>query len=182
MKLEFGNLGSVGAADVRWEKEADLETALARAMEDYAPLVALGRPGEQEGAGRILTDEDKWKDEIDILAKRALLVFLVPSDRPGTLWEIDFIVSRHMLRKTIFMMPQKGGGINWSEKWREIVQGTHLLLLPPYEKRGAVFCFNEDGSIDIYKQMRSGLRALAMDINEILLDMSDDLKKKHKTG
>ena len=67
----------------------DLESYVSQAIGRVGPLVALGHPGEAIGAGRILTGEEDWKTDIGTLMKRAKGILLVPSDRPGTLWEID---------------------------------------------------------------------------------------------
>ena len=36
-------------------------------LELDAPVVALGKPGEQIGAGRINTDDDRWKNDLKVL-------------------------------------------------------------------------------------------------------------------
>jgi hypothetical protein len=49
-----------------------------------APLVALGKPGEAIGAGRIFTDDATWQADIATLMRRAKGILIVPSDRDGT--------------------------------------------------------------------------------------------------
>jgi len=66
------------------EKPVDFERLLAIAVDSYAPLIALGRPGEQVGAGRILTTEERWQEDFRKLAEAARLILLMPSAHPGT--------------------------------------------------------------------------------------------------
>jgi hypothetical protein len=68
----------------RYVTFGDFETALADFVHSKAPLVALGKPGEQIGAGRIeSTDEDR-RAKFEQLATHAAAIVLVPSVRPGT--------------------------------------------------------------------------------------------------
>ncbi len=83
----------------------DFERLLAHAAESDAPLVALGKPEEHVGAGRILTDDATWEQKILRLAEHAVNIFVIPSSRPGTAWEIDMIVCNGLWSKTVFLMP-----------------------------------------------------------------------------
>src|SRR4030042_7209869 len=74
------------------DQQTYFETELAKAVENYIPLTALGRPGEQMGAGRILSTEEDWKEDLALLGKGACIIFLLPSAKPGTLWEIDWLI------------------------------------------------------------------------------------------
>lgn len=85
---------------------ADLETILSMALEPTFRLVALGRPGEQVGAGRIPSTNETWKDNFLALARNAQGIFILPSQRKGTKWELDQIwQSEELLGKTIFLVP-----------------------------------------------------------------------------
>ena len=74
------------------DRTTDFERVVAEAVENGLPLVAFGRPGEQIGAGRIMTSEERWKEDVALLATAALVIFLFPSTRPGTLWETDWLI------------------------------------------------------------------------------------------
>jgi hypothetical protein len=112
------------------DKTTDFERVLAEAVENGLPLVALGGPGEQIGAGRIMTSEERWKEDVALLATAALVIFLFPSTRPGTLWETDWLIQHAILKKTIFVMPSmrkksiffKSGGqtYDWRSIWPEL--------------------------------------------------------------
>ena len=84
----------------------DFETVLARAFDPSFPLVALGRPGEMVGAGRIATSDQDWRRKILLLAHAAHAIVLIPSTRAGTLWELRAAMDdENLLRKTIFIIP-----------------------------------------------------------------------------
>lgn len=86
----------------------ELETQLAKAARKVAPFVALGLSLEHVGAGRIKTDEANWKKTATTLMNRARLIVLMPATNPGTLWELDQIIARGFIHKTLFLnAPQK---------------------------------------------------------------------------
>lgn len=90
----------------RYVNWGDLETELAAALESYGPLIALGKPGEQIGSGRIQSTEETWRADFFRLAKGARLIFLLPSTHEGTKWEIERILeNHHLIRKCIFIVP-----------------------------------------------------------------------------
>lgn len=90
----------------RWN---DIEALLARYLEPYGPLVGLGRPGEQIGAGRIPSDSEGWQELVTSLAATARLLFLLPAMDSGTRWEMDLVLARaDLLSKTIFIVPGSG--------------------------------------------------------------------------
>jgi len=76
------------------------------ALDSYAPLIGLGLPGEQVGAGRIQTTDESWQTEFLRLASGARLILLIPSLRKGTAWELNTILGDvTLLSKTIFIIP-----------------------------------------------------------------------------
>jgi hypothetical protein len=100
--------------DVVWN---DLETLLAMLLEPYAPLVGLGRPGEQFGAGRVPADEATWQDLVRDLADNAWLLFLLPSEDQGTRWELDLVMGTpRLLRKTVFIVPGSGDASDYVDR------------------------------------------------------------------
>jgi hypothetical protein len=92
-----------GVLEVCWN---DLEALLAKCLEPHGPLIGLGRPGEQIGAGRITSDEESWQKLVTALAANARLLFLLPALDSGTRWEMDLVFSQPgLLGKTIFIVP-----------------------------------------------------------------------------
>ena len=82
-----------------------LEDTLVEAFRSTLPVVALGKPGETFGVGRILVDEDSWQKAASELMQRASLLICLPSSRPGSHWEMNQITLNHYLSKTVFIMP-----------------------------------------------------------------------------
>lgn len=86
------------------DDQSDLETLLAEAVEPIAPLVALGKPGEHFGAGRIQTTDADWRRLVELLASKSRWVFLIPSATEGVLWEVNWLRAHKLLPKTIFLV------------------------------------------------------------------------------
>jgi hypothetical protein len=90
----------------RYVTFGDFETELAKLVEPQAPLIALGRTGEQIGAGRIESDDKDWRVDFELLAEHAKVIFLVPSPHEGTQWEIKSILNdAKLLSKTVLFVP-----------------------------------------------------------------------------
>ena len=122
--------------------DTDLEIFIASAVEPFAPLVALGKKGEQVGAGRIESSESDWQRLLKLLAEKAKLIFIIPYDSGGTKWEIDFIKKNKLIKKTIFVMPPQGiKSLNWSEQWRKVASSVKIsgFQLPSYNTNGMLF-------------------------------------------
>lgn len=162
--------------DARPDQTVDLEAALAEVVEAEIPMVALGEPGEHFGVGRIKTTDQQWQDDLRVLAEKALVLFAIPSDRPGTLWELDFIREQGFLRKTVFIMPPKAQrkAMPWAEKWQQITSGVKHLQLPPYEKHGLVFALKDDGSLRVSSSLGGTIVPQRLDavVGEILTGMA----------
>lgn len=131
------------------EATLEFETMLAEALPDKLPLVALGRPGEHVGAGRIAVSDEDWKGMFQRLIDSARWIVMIPSGEGETRWELQQLFAQDLLRKTIFVMPPalKKGGIDVAAYWaqvREIV-ATDGVQLPPYIPAGQLFQLGRQG-------------------------------------
>jgi hypothetical protein len=128
----------------------DLESYISNAVRRVAPLIALGQPGEAVGAGRIVTEDANWMRDIVGLMHRAKGILLVPSTRPGTLWEIETLKREALLHKVIFIMPPRTHGeFDTAERWelgRQAMHG-HALEAPEHLERGLLFAVGADGKV-----------------------------------
>lgn len=125
----------------------DIERLLARALRPTGKFVALGKPGEHRGALRILTTENEWQSEVTRLAESAQLIILMPSHKPGTLWEIALLKKRCLFGKTICVMPPSDNSnyvtdepnvqAEWSKTQTECSRMG--IPLPEYSPAGALF-------------------------------------------
>ena len=112
--------------------EHRLEDAIVKAFRRIMPVVALGKPGETFGVGRILTDEDSWQKAATELMDRAALLIFQPSSRPGSLWEMNQIMLHRHLSKTVFIMPPNPA------KWKQL-RGDWDLLKENIASSGITF-------------------------------------------
>jgi hypothetical protein len=135
-----------------------LEDTLVEAFRSTLPVVALGKPGETFGVGRILVDEDSWQKAASELMQRASLLICLPSSRPGSHWEMNQIMLNHYFSKTVFIMPPK-----WElekelkEDWDLLKQqvASKGITIPEYKTGGLLFsvdatrqCVTEKFSLD----------------------------------
>jgi hypothetical protein len=134
----------------------DVESYVSNAVRRVAPLVALGRPGETIGAGRIVTEDGNWMTDIATLMRRATGILLVPSSRPGTLWEIETLKRDGLLSKVIFIMPPRAKGeLDTKERWEAARQAmaSHGLEAPDHQDRGLLFELGPDGRVNNVEPM-----------------------------
>ncbi|HEX4962149.1 MAG TPA: hypothetical protein VF173_15040 [Thermoanaerobaculia bacterium] len=107
-----------------WKWHKDLETQLAVSLYSVGEFVGFGTPGYYvSGAGKISVEEADWKNKITILAKRSTGIIVVPSNRPGTEWEISMLREFGFLSKTIFVMPpskEESSGVHEKGKSTEV--------------------------------------------------------------
>ena len=115
----------------------DFEALLAESVEYSAPLIALGKPGEQIGAGRVQCDEKSWQEKLMLLARRAMFIFVLPSESAGTRWEIEWILKNQLTEKSILLMPYEYYGFRM-KIWDYIANwlGRIGLWLPIYQTIG----------------------------------------------
>jgi len=78
-------------------KMYEFERKLLKATKRIVSVLALGKPGEQVGIGRIFTDEEEWRATATTLIDQAACVLCIPSAKTSTLWEIDFILTNNHL-------------------------------------------------------------------------------------
>ncbi|MCI0552814.1 MAG: ankyrin repeat domain-containing protein [Anaerolineae bacterium] len=133
-------------------KGFDLETMLAYSIAPTLPLLALGKPGEHLGSGRIQTTDEHWQEEILRLMDAARLILIIPSHRSGTLWEISTLRERGYFDRTIFIMPPELGfhGGKYSEDWQKTVSAAREVGVefPVHISVGAFFRLNESGEFE----------------------------------
>jgi hypothetical protein len=125
------------------EATLEFETVLSEALQPDLSLVALGRPGEHVGAGRVAVTDDDWKQAFQRLVRRARWIVMIPSHEGETGWEVRQLVAQEYLGKTVFLMPPtlRPGGVDIAAHWSEArarlaPDGVHL---PAYTGAGQLF-------------------------------------------
>ncbi|MCU0285600.1 MAG: hypothetical protein MUF15_04290 [Acidobacteria bacterium] len=154
-RMRFNNLSSrmlMTPESLYEAREKDLETIIAEQISDSTPLVALGEPGEHIGAGRLLSTEENWKQIIQIMARAFGRILVIPSDRPGTKWELQWLKNEQYLDKCYFLMPPQPeyDKINMNEYWTETANNLIDIgiLLPPYDPKGQIFTLTLAGQFN----------------------------------
>jgi hypothetical protein len=131
------------------EKTLEFETLLSEALAPDLPLIALGRPGEHIGAGRLPVADEDWREVFQHLIRSAKWVVMIPSDEGETRWEVEQLVTQGYLNKTIFIMPpmprtrQPDVAVYW-ERARTSLQALPIQL-PKYTEAGQLFRLSRAG-------------------------------------
>lgn len=158
----FGSTGQLQAPSLftspfmLWVNTYELEDYLASALKNIGPLVALGKPGENVGAGRVYVAEEDWHNKFILLARTASVILILPSSRAGTLWEISWLKSNGMFHKCIYVMPpEKTKTRYWANLWQEATTelSKEAIILPEYRKKGALFTFDVSGTVAAVQQV-----------------------------
>jgi hypothetical protein len=77
----------------------EFEEIIAAAFRDYGRVVALGRPGEVFGVGRLLSSEEDWWNKAVDLMRNAVMILCIPSMCSGTKKELNHIIDYGYLQK-----------------------------------------------------------------------------------
>jgi hypothetical protein len=140
-----------------------------------------------------MTSEDRWKEDVGLLATAALVIFLFPSTRPGTLWETDWLIQHALLKKTIFVMPPmrkrsmfamslKSGGkaYDWRSIWPELASSMRNkgIEFPKYDDKGQLFTLGHDLRVSVNTKLRASDNRFFMmrDIRRQLMGMTNQLR------
>ena len=70
-------------------------------------FIALGRPGEHYGAGRIQSTEEKWREVAAKAIKKSEGILIIASHEAGIIWELSYIIKNGYLNKCIFLIPPR---------------------------------------------------------------------------
>ncbi len=128
----------------------EFEEEIEKALRPLGKLVALGKPLEHMGAGRIRVEDEVWQDAIKLLIDRAEMIVLLPSPRPGTCWEVEHLLTSGALKKTIVVDPPNDRGSDEDEydpvaEWAGVRETflAHGYVLPEDEEEGSLMIFGE---------------------------------------
>ncbi|MEN0060657.1 MAG: hypothetical protein AAGA48_00835 [Myxococcota bacterium] len=135
------------------DRNLDLETLFAMVLEPEAPLVALGKPEEHEGAGRVETNDATWTESFRALARHALLIIIVPTPGRSLEWEVSWLQEHNVLSKCLFVMPPGKPSLSqrfdWKPEWDSIRSALKAkgLELPEHDHEGAMFVLGPNGQV-----------------------------------
>lgn len=146
-----------------WWGGLEIEALVHDSCRGIGKLVALGRPGESVGAGKMRTNEQDWQSRFCALAERSSCIVVIPASNDGTFFEVSWIVQNSALSKTVFMMlPQTRRRVHlfdfgfndplyqeYSKRWEDFRNRAVELGLkfPAYVRNGALLRFDANGAL-----------------------------------
>lgn len=77
-------------------------------MSELGPVVAIGDPGDTSapyGAARDYVPDAAWKDRVNLLLDESQAVVIALNDTLGIWWEVEQVLSRQHLEKSLFVFP-----------------------------------------------------------------------------
>jgi hypothetical protein len=117
------------------------ESVFADRVETFGPFVSLGRTSDTLGADRIESTDEDWVSEFVLLASFAECIFVWPSTRPGTRWEIKWLLDQGLLVKCIFVVASGYDDFieATNESWDYVRAFLFTLELSPPVPSGMLF-------------------------------------------
>lgn len=143
--------GTFKVGFAREPDEITLESLLYRALAIDLNFMTLGGRPEGYGGTRfsMAAGGTDWKSMLPQLEEFADLVLMVPHKSEGVRWELDYLVERKALGRTLFIMPPSSIDVDVETMWKEgaVLMGKHGLRFPDYDSRGAICRFGPDGAV-----------------------------------
>ena len=157
----------------------EFESVVEQALRPIGPLVALGKPLEHRGAGRIEVSDGDWQDAILRLMAAARLIVLLPSSRPGTTWEVRTLLAAGRLAKTIVVDPPDHLGrsdrdYDPSAEWHEVRRAfaSEGFVMPQDDPEGLLLYFgNRATPVRSAKITLDGAGSVKAFANQVLNDI-----------
>ena len=105
-----------------------------RALQTRMPVCAVGMSKEVEapaGACRIYLEDARWKQDVRDLMARAKEIYILVSDRPSCIWEIE--QSWDMLDKTTFIVDDRIRYEKVRAVWKDKGIAMPIIPIPAYD-------------------------------------------------
>ena len=126
------------------------ELALRACLNNIAKLISVSPPRgrlpwrEKQRTGQLSIRTDDWKSKVLELMKSAKIIFILPGQDPGVLWEIETILaSPDLAQKTLFVSPRTRGGklemFRWTSTYATIEKATGLRIPWPSDEQALFF-------------------------------------------
>lgn len=100
----LGKIYHVGADKLNLDKVILLE------LSSVGPVIAIGNPSDPRppfGAARAYLSNSDWQVTVSTLAQQAKIIVLCVDNTEGVLWEIEHLIERDYLDKTLFIIPPR---------------------------------------------------------------------------
>jgi hypothetical protein len=139
----------------------DFEAVLVYSIGQLCDVVALGNAEERLGAARLQVGNEEWQKRVVNLAHQAALIFMLPHNTPGVIWEIQYLLKAKLADKVVFIMPpsdfskksflmhQEGQKDSIQDMWADLSENEALsgIEIPPYSPKGGIFTLHSNGAI-----------------------------------
>lgn len=136
----------------------DFESSISRFLANRIILVTFGVPGEYAGAARVQSTEEVWQQDVLKLMHKAKHILMLPSDRPGTVWEAEQLKKHDFLSKTSFIMPPEMWSKSrpYSHIWQRAKDAFHSigLHIPAHTAKGLVFTLLASGELHRFSMLQ----------------------------
>jgi len=146
----------------------DIEEDLADRIGNDGIFIAISDKTASYGATKLLSTDDEWRTDFELLAERAAIIFLYPGMSQHVIWKVNYILERPILRdKTVWIMPRVSGA-QW-ELIRLQCQEDLKVVLPLHASRLGYFRIGENFSTSPMLPHKQFLRK----VNKILKNGRD---------
>lgn len=147
----------------------DLEARIVDALAQWAPVIALGQPGEVWGAGRLQVDEQEWQGVMEFAFGAADIILVVPGDQPGIKWELNLLKSKALLSRSIFVRPPWSRMFN-DDWWERVTEAMAMAGLSAPDglgrREGSFFMLDDEGNLGL--NVKFGMRAGSVQLRRSL--------------
>ncbi len=110
---------------MHWLLSERFEQLLAGSLKQFGPVIAIGKPGERLphlGAARMYATNEEWRDVVEELMGKALLIVAVAGTSSGLRWELRTIVKLGIIDRLILVVPPKMSQQRWESVCAEYAE------------------------------------------------------------
>src|SRR5262245_3952035 len=111
--LKPGRLGAFGRVLELGRRPNSLDQLLLDEATPIGPVVGLGNPDDKRppyGAARGYFDHKTWQEAVADLANNAVMIVICIDDTDGIWWEVEHLMGRRHLNKTLFVLHPRYAG------------------------------------------------------------------------
>jgi len=115
----------------------------------YPNLITAHGHYNSFGAGRLIFNDEDWKENISIFIKSSTAILIVLFSSSGILWELEFILKMKIFNKCVFIIYPKNDEYYSRDSWNKTsISLNHFgISVPPFHKKGWIFTIGDDGQI-----------------------------------